>query len=278
MGRNIFYVKSKLSLRGTKSRNNLPRRITAFFSFVLIPLFVISVFTTPVIAQEGDNQVIQGNQETATFNERGTRGFNPATIICIDADGNGWISAGECSWGSTSTPYFANPEANTQKGVGIISGGTTDAIGQTATQTINDGPHFTIRYYNAPSAPGTTYTSGVTSNPIAGNLRQQHNEFGFEVVVDKKTDPLEPYYLKFYIPYITVESNQVLGTGVMSGNATGNYYKDITEMDPNNPGVFNRYTVTGTFTSTGNTSTFSSTCQTGCTTDPEQWRQQMNWP
>ena len=127
-----------------------------------------------------------------------------------------------------------------------------------------------------PIPPNTTATSGVTSTTSAG-LRTQHNEFGFEVVVDKKTDPLEPYYLKFIVPYNTVDSTQSDTTGDMTGNATGIYSKEVTEMDPNNPGVFYRYTITGTYTSTGNSYTSSSSCDTGCTSDSEgEWRSQ--WP
>lgn len=221
------------------------------------------------------DNIQQTSQEQGTYNDRTVKGFDPANITCTDSDGNGWISQGECSWGNTSTPWFPDPAFDTQKGAGVTSGGSGSALGQTATTTIGE-PHFYVRYYNAPSAPNTTATSGVTSNLSAG-LREQHNEFGFEVVVDKKTDPLEPYYLKFYIPYTTVDSTQVDTTGDMTGNATGTYSKEITEMDPNNPGVFNRYTITGTFTSTGGTYTSSSSCDTGCTSDGEgQWRSQ--WP
>lgn len=217
----------------------------------------------------------QTSSEEGTYNDRSLRGFDPANITCTDSDGNGWIGQGECSWGDTSTPWFPNQAINTQQGAGVIPGGSGAALGQTAAITVSE-PHFTVRYYNAPSAPGTTATSGVTSSPSAG-LREQHNEFGFEVAVDKKTDPLEPYYLKFYIPYTTVDSTQVESTGDMTENATGAYSKEITEMDPNNPGVFNRYTITGTFTSTGGAYTSSSSCETGCTSDDEgQWRAQ--WP
>ncbi len=213
--------------------------------------------------------------EQGTYNDRAIKGFDPANITCTDSNGNGWIDQGECSWGDTSTPWFPNAAVDTQKGSGVIPGGSGALLGQTATTTVIQ-PHFSARYYNAPSAPNTTATFGVTSSP-SGGLRAQHNEFGFDVVVDKKTDPLEPYYLKFYIPYTTVDSTQVDTTGTMTGNATGVYSKEVTEMDPNNPGVFNRYTITGTYTSTGNAYTSGSNCDTGCTTDTEgQWRSQ--WP
>jgi len=207
-----------------------------------------------------------------------TTGFDPANITCTDQNGNGWIDQGECSWGDTSTPWFSDPALDTQKGSGVTPGGSGTALGQTSMTLVSE-PHFSVRYYNAPLAPGTTATSGVTSQP-SGSLREQHNEFGFEVVVDKKTDPLEPYYLKFSIPYTTVDSTQSTQAGTegnMAGNATGIYSKEITEMDPNNPGVFYRYTVTGTYTSTGNSYSSSSNCETGCTTDEEaSWRSQ--WP
>ncbi|MBI5038850.1 MAG: hypothetical protein HZC13_03665 [Nitrospirae bacterium] len=218
----------------------------------------------------------ESSVEKATYNDRTTKGFDPSTITCTDSNGNGWIDQGECSWGDTSTPWSPDPSKSTEKGVNVIPGGSGAALGQTATTTIQDGPHFTTKYYNAPSAPNTTATTGVTSSP-SGNLRAQHNEFGFEVTVDKKTDPLEPYYQKFYIPYVTVDSTQADTTGNMTGTATGIYSKEVTEMDPNNPGVFYRYTVTGTYTSTGNSYSSSSSCDTGCTSDSEgQWRSQ--WP
>jgi len=217
----------------------------------------------------------QTSQERSAYNDRSLRGFDPASITCTDSDGNGWISQGECSWGSTSTPWFSDPALDTQQGNGVTPGGSGAALGQTAT-TVVSAPHFSVKYYNAPSAPGTTATSGVTSSPSAG-LRAQHNEFGFEVVVDKKTDPLEPYYLKFYVPYYTVDSTQEASTGGMTGAAAGIYSKEITEMDPNNPGVFNRYTITGTFTSTSGAYNASSNCNTGCTSDGE-WGWRSQWP
>ncbi|MBI5192662.1 MAG: hypothetical protein HZA08_04360 [Nitrospirae bacterium] len=212
--------------------------------------------------------------QKGTYNDRATKGFDPTTIVCVDANGNGWIDQGECSWGSTSTPWFADPALDTQKGNNVTPGGSSASLGQTTTTTVSE-PHFKLNYFNAPSAANTTATSGVTSGP-SGNLRAQHNEFGFEVVVDKKTDPLEPYYLKFSVPNITVDSTQSSTTGDMTGTAAGEYAKEITEMNPNNPGVFYRYTVTGTFTSESNSFT-SSTCTSGCTNDNEaQWRAQ--WP
>lgn len=221
----------------------------------------------------GNNLETTGQK--GTYNDRTIKGFDPATILCIDANGNGWIDQGECSWGSTATPWFPNPAIDTQKGSGLIPGGSSATVNQTSTTSVSE-PHFAIKYYNAPSAPNTTATSGVTSSTSAG-LRAQHNEFGFEVVVDKKTDPLEPYYVKFSVPYNTVNSSQSTTTGDMVGNATGDYAKEVTEMDPNNPGVFYRYTVTGTYTSTGNSYSSSSGCTTGCTTDNEaQWR--STWP
>ncbi|MCC6544426.1 MAG: hypothetical protein IT392_07990 [Nitrospirae bacterium] len=202
-----------------------------------------------------------------------TNGFDPANITCTDQNGNGWIDQGECSWGDTSTPWFSNPAMDTQKGNGITPGGSGASFGQTSTTLVSE-PHFTVKYFNAPSAPGTTATSGVTSQP-SGGLTGQHNEFGFEITVDKKTDPLEPYYLKFSIPYTTVDSSQ--SGGNMVGNATGVYSKEVTEMDPNNPGVFYRYTITGTYMSTGNSYSSSSNCTIGCTSDQEStWRSQ--WP
>lgn len=207
-----------------------------------------------------------------------SNGFDPSNITCSDQNGNGWIDQGECSWGDTSTPWFSDSALNTQKGNGVTPGGSGAALGQTSTTEVLQ-PHFSVRYYNAPLAPGTTATSGVSSQP-SGSLRNQHNEFGFEVVVDKKTDPLEPYYMKFSIPYTTVDStqsNQPGTEGNMVGNATGIYSKEVTEMDPNTPGVFYRYTVTGTYTSTGNAYSSSSNCVTGCTTDDEaSWR--AKWP
>ncbi|MDD5435423.1 MAG: hypothetical protein PH343_08345 [Nitrospira sp.] len=217
----------------------------------------------------------QTTNEKGTYNDRTTKGFDPANIVCVDSNGNGWIDQGECSWGSTSTPWLPDPSMDTQKGSGVIPGGSSAALSQTSTTAVSE-PHFALTYFNAPSAPSTTATTGVTSSSSAG-LRTQHNEFGFEVVIDKKTDPLEPYYMKFSVPYTTVDSTQSDTTGSMTGNATGVYTKDVTEMDPNNPGVFNRYTVTGTYTSTGNSYSSSSGCTTGCTTDNEaQWR--STWP
>jgi len=226
----------------------------------------------------------QTSSDTGTYCAKGvnpttgmpcTNGFDPANITCTDQNGNGWIDQGECSWGDTSTPWFSNPALDTQKGNGVVAGGGGAALGQTTTTLVSE-PHFSVRYYNAPVAPDTTATSGVTSQP-SGSLTNQHNEFGFEVVVDKKTDPLEPYYLKFSMPYTTVDSTQSSQSGDMVGNATGIYSKEITEMDPNNPGVFYRYTITGTYTSTGNSYSSSSNCVTGCTTDDEaSWRSQ--WP
>lgn len=214
-------------------------------------------------------------QQKGSYNDRATKGFDPATIVCVDANGNGYFDQGECSWGSTSTPWFSDPAMDTQKGKNLIPGSSSASLGQTASSTVSE-PHFVIKYFNAPSAPDTTATSGVTSG-TSGNLRAQHNEFGFEVVVDKKTDPLEPYYLKFSVPYATVDSTQSTSTGDMTGLASGEYAKEVTEMNPNNPGVFYRYTITGTYTSTGNSFSSSSNCTTGCTTDNEaQWRAQ--WP
>ncbi len=243
-------------------------------------LFILLVMSGAAGA-EGDNLLTSSTKGTYCANGRDpvnnvpcTNGFDPANITCTDQNGNGWIDQGECSWGDTSTPWIANSAINTQKGSGVVAGGSGAALGQTSTTIVSE-PHFTVRYYNAPVAPGTTATSGVTSTP-SGSLTNQHNEFGFEVVVDKKTDPLEPYYLKFYTPYVTVDSTQS-GEGSMVGNATGIYAKEVTEMDPNNPGVFYRYTVTGTYTSTGNSYSSSSNCVTGCTTDNEAtWRSQ--WP
>ena len=236
-------------------------------------LFVLLFLSSSAMAEGGYNE---SSVNSGTYNDRTTKGFDPATITCTDSNGNNMIDSGECSWGSTSTPWSPNASQSTDKGANVTPGGSSAALGQTATQTIQDGPHFSIKYFNAPLAPNTTATTGVTSSSSAG-LRTQHNEFGFEVVIDKKTDPLEPYYQKFYIPYATVDSTQTDTTGDMSGNATGIYSKEITEMDPNNPGVFNRYTVTGTYTSTGSSYSSNSNCTIGCTTDNEgQWRSQ--WP
>jgi hypothetical protein len=233
----------------------------------------------------GSNQDMQSTKETGAHCINGfdpvnniscSTGFDPARLSCADPNGNGLIDPGEC-W-NTSVPAFPNQGVDTRMGNGVIMGGSGAALGQTATQTINDGPHFTTKFYNAPSATGTTYTSGVTSTPSA-SLREQHNEFGFEVVIDKKTDPLEPYYLKFYIPYTTVDSTQLDTTGEMSGVATGTYSKEITEMDPNNPGVFNRYTITGNFRSNGANSSYGCdpTKTPDCSVDVEgSWR--SNWP
>lgn len=245
---------------------NRSQKIT--FCFLLLASVSLLPFSAPAMADE-----IFSMQQEGTYNDRTTKGFDPATITCTDLNGNGWTDQGECSWGDTSTPWFPNASVDTQNGSGVIPGGSGATLGQTATTVVSE-PHFTVKYYNAPSAPNTTATSGVTSTTSAG-LRTQHNEFGFEVVVDKKTDPLEPYYLRFAVPYNTVDSTQIDTTGDMLGNATGIYSKEVTEMDPNNPGVFYRYTITGTYTSTG---TYSSACDTGCTTDSEgQWRQSQ-WP
>lgn len=223
------------------------------------------------------------SQEKGSYNDRTTKGFDPNTIQCTDSSDGltkylneiiGYVVDGTCSWGSTSTPWFADPTFDTQKGNNVTPGGSGATLGQTATTTVSE-PHFSIKYFNAPSAENTTATSGVTSGP-SGNLRSQHNEFGFEVVVDKKTDPLEPYYLKFSIPNITVDSTQSGTTGEMSGIANGEYVKEITEMNPNNPGVFYRYTVTGTFTSESNSFT-STNCTSGCTEDTEE-QYRANWP
>lgn len=242
-------------------------------SWSITLLFILLFFRISAMAAGGYNE---SSVESGTYNDRTTKGFDPATITCADTNGNGVIDQGECSWGSTSTPWSSDPSKSTDKGANVTPGGSGATLGQTATQTVQDSPHFSIKFFNAPSAPGTTATTGVTSSPSAG-LRTQHNEFGFEVVIDKKTDPLEPYYQKFYIPYTTVDSTQASTTGDMSGNATGIYSKEVTEMSPNNPGVYNRYTVTGTFTSTGNSYSSNSNCTTGCTTDNEgQWRSQ--WP
>ncbi len=240
--------------------------------FLLLTSICLLPFSAPAMAEE-----IFSTQQEGTYNDRTSKGFDPATITCTDLNGNGWTDQGECSWGDTSTPWFPNASVDTQMGSGVIPGGSSAALGQTATTVVSE-PHFTVKYYNAPSAPNTTATSGVTSTTSAG-LRTQHNEFGFEVVVDKKTDPLEPYYLKFVVPYTTVDSTQIDTTGDMAGDATGIYSKEVTEMDPNNPGVFYRYTITGTYTSTGSSYTNTgSNCDTGCTTDnEEQWRSQQ-WP
>ena len=258
----------KIEVRGERAEAKL--LLTSYF--LLLTSICLLSFTVSAMA-EGTIQ--QTNSEKGTYNDRSTKGFDPTTITCTDLNGNGWTDQGECSWGDTSTPWFPNASVDTQKGSGVIPGGSSSALGQTATITVSE-PHFTIKYYNAPSAPNTTATYGVTSTASAG-LRTQHNEFGFEVVVDKKTDPLEPYYLKFIVPYNTVDSTQSDTTGDMTGNATGIYSKEVTEMDPNNPGVFYRYTITGTYTSTGNSYTSSSSCDTGCTSDSEgEWRSQ--WP
>src|SRR3972149_7767090 len=93
-----------------------------------------------------------------------TNGFDPANISCTDQNGNGWIDQGECSWGDTSTPWIPNPAVDTQKGNGVVAGGSGAELGQTATMLIKE-PHFKVSYYNSPSAPGTTATSGMTSQP-----------------------------------------------------------------------------------------------------------------
>lgn len=250
----------------------LTRKLRIYF----ITAGILSLCANAYAAGEGSpDNYQQTTVDNGTYNDRATKGFDPANIVCVDANGNGWIDQGECTWGSTSTPWFANAALDTQKGNGVIPGGSNASMGQTVSTTVSE-PHFTIKYFNAPSAPNTTATSGVTSSSSAG-LRAQQNEFGFEVVIDKKTDPLEPYYLKFSIPYTTVNSTQSATTGDMTGNASGIYAKEVTEMDPNNPGVFYRYTVTGTYTSTGNSYSSSSNCTTGCVTDNEsQWR--SNWP
>ena len=198
-------------------------------------------------------------------------------MTCVDSNGNGWIDQGECSWGDTSTQWFSDPASDTQKGNGVIAGGSGAALGQTAAMLIEE-PHFRVRYYNAPSAPGTTATSGMTSRP-SGSLRGQHNEFGFEVVIDKKTDPLEPYYMKFYIPYTTVDSTQSTpdSGGVMVGNATGIYSQEITEMDLTIP-VFLQIYSDRDIHEYGNSYSTSSSCETGCTSDEESTWRSGHWP
>ena len=160
--------------------------------WTLVIIAVLVIFSSTALAETDSKEI-----HTGTYNDRTVKGFDPANITCVDSNGNGWIDQGECSWGDTSTPWFSDPASDTQKGNGVIAGGSGAALGQTAAMLIEE-PHFRVRYYNAPSAPGTTATSGMTSRP-SGSLREQHNEFGFEVVIDKKTDPLEPYYMKFYI-------------------------------------------------------------------------------
>ncbi len=220
------------------------------------------------------NHYQETNIQKGTFNDRALKGFDPANITCSDSNMDGMIGQNECSWGDTSTPWFPNSSVNTQFGSGVIPGGSSAQLEQSADVTIGE-PHFRVKFFNTPSAPDTTSTAGVSSSP-SGSLRAQHNEFGFEVVIDKKNDPLEPYYLKFFVPYTTIDSSQD-NQGNMAGSATGTYYKEITEMNPMNPGVFNRYTVTGTFTSTGSSYSASSNCDTGCTSDNE-WSWRSNWP
>ena len=251
--------------------------------WALVIISVLVIFNSSAVLAESE----QVDRHIGTYNDRTVKGFDPASITCTDQNGNGWIDQGECSWGDTSTPWFADPASDTQNGNGVIAGGSGAALGQTATMLIKE-PHFKVSYYNSPSAPGTTATSGMTSQP-SGSLREQHNEFGFEVVVDKKTDHLEPYYMKFYIPYTTVDSAQDLTTGDMATNpdctgpvgtmSCGTYSKEITEMDPNNPGVFYRYTVTGTFTNNGTDYSYGCdpTLDQDCTVDQEtDWR--SSWP
>lgn len=264
---------------------NIYNNIKGGFSLPIFLVIIALILILPNRLVMAEDQV---NQETGTYCAEGidpvtllpcTPGFDPSTITCLDSNGNNMMDPGECSSEDTSSPWFLNPDANNQKGVGVIPGGSAATLGQTAYMTIVE-PHFVVKFFNAPSAPDTTYTFGVISTP-SGNLREQHNEFGFEVIIDKKTDPLEPYYLKFYVPYSTVDSAQVSDTGEITLSpdcdgtveACGIYSKEITEMDPSNPGVFNRYTITGTFTSTGTNYTTGSTCETGCTTDDESyWR------
>jgi len=238
--------------------------------FIAPPVRAGGTYTTVPVP----NHYQETNIQKGTFNDRTVRGFDPSNITCSDSNMDGMISQGECSWGDTSTPWFPNPAVNTQFGSGVIPGGGDAQLEQSADVTIGE-PHFRVRFFNTPSAPDTTANAGVSSKP-SGNLRTQHNEFGFEVVIDKKNDPLEPYYLRFFVPYTTVDSSQD-NQGNMSGSATGTYYKEITEMNPMHPGVFNRYTITGTFTSTGSSYNASSNCDMGCTSDNE-WSWRSNWP
>jgi hypothetical protein len=194
-------------------------------------------------------------------------GIDPATA-CTDTNLDGTITFDECSgrdWGWTATDPQIPAAVNNQNGATVSAGSSTAAIGQTATQDITSGPHLTVRYYNAPLKPLTPATTGYSATST-GAVTNHHNEYGFEIIVDKKTDPLEPYYQRFAIPFFSVDS-QTDANGNMIGPASVSYEKVVTESDPSTPGVYNRYTVTGTATSAGSTGAYSSQCESGCPTD-----------
>jgi hypothetical protein len=197
------------------------------------------------------------------------RGIDPS-ISCVDANGDGVIGANECGgrdWSWTTLDPQVPIGVNTQNGTGVPSGSSSATFNQDANQSISVTPHLTVRYYNQKSAPSTTATAGVTSTGTSAS-RTQHNEYGFEIIVDKKNDPLEPYYQRFAMPYYAVDS-QTDANGNMVGQASVTYEKTVTEMDPSNPGVYNRYTVTGTASSSGATGAYSSQCESGCPTDSQ---------
>src|SRR3990172_5217688 len=85
---------------------------------LLASIFLLSFSTTAM----AEGTIQQTNLEKGTYNDRSTKGFDPATITCTDLNGNGWTDQGESSWGDTSTPWFPNASVDTQKGSGVIPG------------------------------------------------------------------------------------------------------------------------------------------------------------
>src|SRR3972149_4923000 len=167
---------------------------------LLASIFLLSFSTTAM----AEGTIQQTNLEKGTYNDRSTKGFDPATITCTDLNGNGWTDQGECSWGDTSTPWFPNASVDTQMGSGVIPGGSSAALGQTATTVVSE-PHFTIKYYNAPSAPGTTATEGVTSTSSAGLRTPKFSEDG-PVVLFAPSDIGGTSLDSDPVPYNTVDS------------------------------------------------------------------------
>ena len=208
------------------------------------------------------------HQTTLSVNRREPGyGIDPSTD-CSDMDGNGMITHDECGdrdWSWTAMDPQIPAAFNNQNGAGVPAGNSPARVSQDGETRVTQEPHFSLSFYNRPSAPGTTASAGYTSTGD-GSLRAHHNEFGFDIVVDKKNDPLEPYYLRFTIPYFAVDSTTDVN-GDMIGEASITYEKIVVEQDPDQPGVFHRYTVTGTATSSGTTGSWSSTCVSGCPTD-----------
>lgn len=174
---------------------------------------------------------------------------------------------------------------NNQAGGSMKAGSSSADIGMDVTQ-VALSPHFIMKFFNTPcpdaklwGAPCTSVSPQGYTSSLVGNLRDSHNEFGFEIIIDKKTDPLDPYYQEFDIFYIVDYAND--STGDLYGDANIYYEKRVTEMDVSmiemgGGPVFNTYTVTGTATSNGGytPTNWNAACQTGCTSDPET----SNWP